>query len=247
MERPDTSISQNVDPDQDEDVDLYVEHICPTCHEHRQRSLDKLARITGGLPSSRQLSKRPMRSNNSPEISISTNLGDQSRSFPHNRNRSSSPSYDGNLMDDLSQSWAGLDNRSSFETDSPMAFSPPSPVAVKNTTHPEQTPDGDIDADLTTTSPTTTARNERDLAQSHAPKSPPTRIYVSNHSTSHFDTFDNDLFPDLSGPDSRCDWLVPHSDELVISITRATPSKPQSWTGEWNDDIKDVIKNLRRL
>jgi hypothetical protein len=236
-----------MDPDHDGDSDLYVEDICPTCHEHRQRSLNKLTKLAGGLPSSRQLSKRPMGHNISPDISISANLGNQSRSFPHN----SSPSYDLNLVDNLSQSWVGLDNRSSFETDSPMTFSPPSPITAKNTTQPEQTPGtppSEIDADLITTSPTTTTRKERNLAQSHFQKeSSSTRIYVSNHSTSHFDTFDNDLFPDLSSSDAQCDWLVPHNDELVISITRATPSKPQSWTGEWNDDIKDVIKNLRRL
>lgn len=223
---PSASIPQNIDSDHNEVTDSYLGEICPTCHEHRQRSLNKLTRTLGALPShpameSRQLSELPFTLNNSSEIGVLTNLGAQR---------------------------VGLDSRSSFESDShsesTMTFSPPSPTAVKNT-HPEQIP-------------TTTRREkEKNSAQSHSseesPASSTPHIYVSNHSTLHFDTLDLDidLFPEptRSSPNAQCDWLVPPETQghNVISITRTAPSKPQSWTGEWNNDINDVIESLRRL
>jgi len=42
--------------------------------------------------------------------------------------------------------------------------------------------------------------------------------------------------------------LVP-LNEVVISITskRTAPSELQSWTGQWNREMKDVIRDIRRL
>jgi hypothetical protein len=56
----------------------------------------------------------------------------------------------------------------------------------------------------------------------------------------------HDVSSDLNEPVAKSDWLVP-LNEVVISIRRTSPSKPQSWTGEWNREMKDVIRDLRRL
>lgn len=76
------------------------------------------------------------------------------------------------------------------------------------------------------------------------------RLHVSTHSTSDAVSVSSssDVLPppDPNGPVAKSDWLVP-LNEVVISIRRTAPSKPQSWTGEWNREMKDVIRDLRRL
>jgi hypothetical protein len=69
---------------------------------------------------------------------------------------------------------------------------------------------------------------------------------VSNdHSTSD-SVFNDDEPQDPNGAVGKSDWLVP-LNEVVISIKRTAPSKTQSWTGEWNREMRDVIRDLRRL
>ena len=212
------SSSQQMDLHRNKDINGEV---CPTCHRRRLHSSKKLTRILGALPTEgRQSSESHLTFNNSLEPSISTDVG--------------------TLLS------LGLDNRSSFESDShsPITFSPPSPMF-----HPHQIQSG-VDSSLTTTSPTTW--RESNSAQSHSSSSSSSAhidVRVPDLLPSHSDTVSFDhLNP--SNPDAQCDWLVPlatHNDRLVVPITRATPSKPQSWTGEWNDDIQDVINRLRQL
>ena len=249
-EEPSSTIPQNTDPGQDEDT---IDEICPTCHEHRQRSLNQLTRTPGAVLSPRQLAKRPATFKNSSETSISTDLDSSGGSLPHDEDNST-PTDDSNFTNDLAQSWSGMDTRSSFESDkhSPMTSLLPSALRGENMHHTKRIPNPHIDSDNSTTMTSPTTRKDKFLASKEPSSSSTTHIYVSNHSTSHFDkvSSDNDPFLDLSGYDAQCDWLVPldnHNDELVISIARGAPSKTQSWTGEWNEDIQDVIKNLRRL
>lgn len=228
------SISQSVVSDPSDDTDSYIEDVCPTCHEHRQRSLNKISRTLGTHPSPRKLSKRPATSSDS--LDVSRHQAHESvRSSSSGHNWASSTSTDEDDLeeddadDDPPQRWVG-DSRSSYET---MTFSPPSPLPTHGKPHPE-------------VSSIAQPRSSKESSSS----SSTTRIYVSNHSTSHFDAVpgDNDTSPDPSGLDNvQREWLVPHNDELVISITRAAPSKPQSWTGEWNGNIENVIQGLRRL
>ena len=219
LEELDPTISRNTDLDDIEDTNSHIaEATCPTPDEHRQRSLNKLARTLGALPS--------------PRISIVTNMGDKfigPRSSHHN--------CDGfTLTDDLhqfksaddSKSWDELDPRSSFESDthSPIVFAPPTPsegIKLVTSTNEEHNSDS------------------YSLMES-PPSSSTTHFYVSNHFTSHST---NDLPADPT-------WLsnvltVPsgtHNDE----VTGTASSKPQhQWTGEWNEDIQDVIQGLRRL
>jgi hypothetical protein len=132
--------------------------------------------------------------------------------------------------------------RDSFESDSlssPMTFAPPS---IENAPHSKQTPappTSDVD------SITTTSREDSCSASAESESSMP-HLHVSTHSTS--DSVSNDVHPasDPNGPVAKSDWLVP-LNEVVISSRRTAPSKPQSWTGEWNRDVKDVIRDLRRL
>ena len=125
----------------------------------------------------------------------------------------------------------------------------------------------DVDSSYTTTSSTRGLGEDNSAHQSHShhhshshfssPNKSTTsstammpRLHISTHSdaVSVPNDHDSDVVPDLmNGPVAkRPGWLVP-LDEVVISIRRTAPSKPQSWTGEWNREMRDVIRDLRRL
>jgi hypothetical protein len=145
----------------------------------------------------------------------------------------------------------------SLESDglsSHMTFAPPS--IIENSPHSKQletpAPASDSDADSTTS-------REDHSTQSHcsaeSSPSPMPHLHVSTHLTSDSvsndhstsdSVFNDDEPQDPNGAVGKSDWLVP-LNEVVISIKRTAPSKTQSWTGEWNREMRDVIRDLRRL
>ena len=203
----DAYISQHIHPDHDRDS--YIEEVARrTSNEHRERSLNKLTRTLGALPSSILEDHKP----------------------------SKSPIFDSYSTSDM---LIGLNTRrrrcDSFESDtlsSPITFAPPSIIEKAPHHHdsePTPTPHIEIDSSYTTSPP----------SSPESPCSPMPQLHVHTHSTS-------DVPPDPNGPVAKSDWLVP-LNEVVISIRRTSPSKPQSWTGEWNREMHDVIRDLRRL
>ena len=149
--------------------------------------------------------------------------------------------------------------RDSFESDSdtllsPITFAPPSSIFGNAPHHhPEQTlaptPHSEIDSKFTTTLTTREGNSESNsaAAQSYSSYSlesstPMPHLHVSTH-TDAVSLLNPD---DLNVPVAKSDWLVP-LNEVVISIRRTARTKPQSWTGEWNREMKDVIRDLRRL
>lgn len=145
--------------------------------------------------------------------------------------------------------WDSFESDSMLETDalsSPITFAPSS---IENVSHPNRTPtphttSSDIDSNFTTST------REEISFQSHTSPSPEPsssrmpHLRVSTHTDAVPVPYD--VSSDLNEPVTKSDWLVP-LNEVVISIRRNAPSKPQSWTGEWNREIKDVIRDLRRL
>jgi hypothetical protein len=201
--------------------DLYIEEVvCRSPIEHRERSLNKLTRTLGALP---------------PSL-----MDDQPSKSP--------------IFDDYSTPGMFIPrirHKCSFESDimsSPITFAPSS---NENAPQPEET-STDVDADADSSLETSSQMGEDGSAQSHSSSfplsssSPMPRLYVSTHSTSDAEPVRNDIFPDSIAPVAQSGWLVP-LDEVVISFTRTGPLKPQSWTGEWNREMKDVIRDLRRL
>ena len=147
------------------------------------------------------------------------------------------------------------DNCESDSLSSPVTFAPPS---IENAPHSKQNPapasDHDADSNFTTTSREEQSSQSHCSAESSASPMPP-HLHVSthlasdtvsnDHSTSD-SVFNDDVPPDPNGAVGKSDWMVP-LNEVVISIRRTAPSKPQSWTGEWNREMRDVIRDLRRL
>lgn len=261
LERPaGASISQNIHhPDDNKDTDSYFEEeIYRTANEHRERSLNKLTRTLGAHPSS----LLPVEgSSKSPIFDNFSSKGDRfigQRSRHHHHHHPIWDSFESEESDDDD------DDDTHSDTRSPITFAS---TSADNTTyhhhHSEQqthtrlasTTASDVLSNFTTTSST----RENNSAQSHH-SSPPEkspampRLHISTHSDAisvpnNNDDDDNVVVPDLTaGPvtKEKSGWLVP-LNEVVISIRRTAPSKPQSWTGEWNREIKDVIKDLRRL
>ena len=209
----------------DKDSNSYIEEKLrqTSANEHRERSLNKLTR-TLGVPltvmEDRQTSKSPIFDTLSTADKL---IGSTRRAH---------------------RKW------DSFESDSlssRMSFAPPS--IIENPPHSKQplkqtsAPASDANSDFTTTSREDHSTQSHCSAESFA--SPMPHLHVSTHSTS--DSVSNDDEPlDPNGAVGKSDWLVP-LNEVVISIRRTGPSKPQSWTGEWNREMKDVIRDLRRL
>ncbi|KDR70027.1 hypothetical protein GALMADRAFT_902230 [Galerina marginata CBS 339.88] len=133
---------------------------------------------------------------------------------------------------------------------SPIMFSPPSPNPVPNssaerlTPHPGDTLDvGQENGGDSVPSPTLS----RSLSYTPASRRRSLRIASHNHSASA--SLLTDIRFDSNGP-ALSNWIIPppiDDDEIAFSITHNVPDKPQTWTGEWNSDIQDVIKSLRSL
>ena len=154
-----------------------------------------------------------------------------------------------------------------------MSFAPASMASRHH--HPKRTPtshtttstSSDVDSSFTTTS-----TREEEEEQNSVPISIRTRnrshsspipepsslsslssrsrmphLHISTHTDAVSDPYDLSPADSNEPVQTKSDWLVP-LNEVVISIRRnAAPSKPQSWTGEWNREMKDVIRDLRRL
>lgn len=224
---PGAPISQNLHPDHNKDIDSIEEDIFRSTNEHRERSLNKLTRTLGALPPSLMEGSGPSKSPIFDKLNLST----------HGDNFIGLGSH---------QRWDSFDSESDAHSDthsdtySPITFAP---TFVENS---EQTPTtfSDVDSNFTTTSkeddPQAPAHPAHSSPDSESSSSPMPRLHVSTTSDA------NDVSPDPNGPVLQSGWLVP-LDEVVISIRRTAPSKPQSWTGEWNREMKDVIRDLRRL
>jgi hypothetical protein len=55
---------------------------------------------------------------------------------------------------------------------------------------------------------------------------------------------------DHSTTSASSTWIFPpsdHHEEVTFSTANIIAEEPQSWTGEWNSDIDDVIRALRAL
>ena len=222
----DGSMLQNIHPEVsehasagDKDSNSYIEEtLRQTSDEHRERSLNKLTR-TLGVPLT------TMEESQTSKSPIFDNLSTADKLIGSTRTRRTHRKWD---------------SFESHRVSYPMTFASPS-IASENAPHSDSAPGSDADSNFTTTSREDHSTQSHCLAESSA--SP--HLHVSTHSTSDLVSND-DVPPDSNGAVGKSDWLVP-LNEVVISIKRTAPSKPQSWTGEWNREMKDVIRDLRRL
>jgi hypothetical protein len=210
----------------DKDSNSYIEETLRqtfNVNEHRERSLNKLTRTLGVPFTIMEDCQTPIFDN----LTTADKLIGSTRRRTHHK-------------------WDSFES-DSLSSPTGMTFAPPS--IIENAPHSKQTTapaSSDADSNLTTTS------REDHSTQSHcslaAESSASSMPHVSTHSIS--DSVSNDdsdvVPPDPNGAVGQSDWLVP-LNEVVISIRRTAPSKPQSWTGEWNREMKDVIRDLRRL
>ena len=224
------------DPDYD-DTNSNIEEVSrQRTHERRERSMNKLTRTLGAHPST-ILEDHQTTTTKSPIFDNFATTGDKII-----------------VVGRTTHQW----DRDSFETDtlasetltSPMTFAPGS--ENRDSSLPTRTPTPHTTSDIDSTFST----REDDSLQSPSPE-PQTasssssgsrmpQLHVSTHSDAVSTPYDDEESTDLNGAVSKPDWLVP-LNEVVISIRRNGPSKPQSWTGEWNREMKDVIRDLRRL
>lgn len=265
-EGPSTSVSP--DPDYDDTNPIIEEVSRQRTNDRRERSMNKLTRTLGAHPSTiledrhhhhhhsqKTTGKSPIFDNFSTTGERIIIVGKTTRTH---------------------HQWDSFENDSIMENDtltSPMTFAPgstenrDSTLTMPRTPTPHTTASSDIDSSFST--------REDDSVQSHSssiqvpdlviephtsssssssPSSRMPQLHVSTHSDAVISTsgdgpYDDEDASDLTnGPVTKSDWLVP-LNELVISISsrRAAPSKNQSWTGEWNREMKDVIRDLRRL
>ena len=186
-------------------------------HEHHERSIDKLTRTLGAHPL--------MEDRQRTKSPIFDNF-----STTDERSYNQWDSYEGDMLE--SETLSG-----------PITFAP---ASTENVSRSKRTPTrhtrGNNDSSVTTTSSTWTT--EDDSVQSDPSSSRMPHLHVSTHTDAVSVPYDE--FSDLDAPVTKSDWLVP-LNEVVISIRRTSPSKPQSWTGQWNREMKDVIRDLRRL
>ncbi|KAH9487429.1 hypothetical protein JR316_0001504 [Psilocybe cubensis] len=272
----DQSSSRTTFSDHPNENDEYSDSRPVTPVDHRQRNISKLARTLGDdLPSSvifkNSTSRRP--SDPSPvrkdrnstafrraSVSMSS-LGSMFiRSGARTRDSVSASTitddlHQFGLADDLSESWRNMNDSSTSIPQppaSPIVFSPPSPTAVPN---PKSTPelssnghsDDESEAEqsieldaLSYASSTLSRSNSYSAASSERPS-----IASHSRSTSTSILSERRLA-------NRSIWLIPVNDDdddlHVGHIHRLdVAEKPQNWSGEWNNDLHQVIKSLRLL
>ncbi|KAF8959847.1 hypothetical protein BDZ97DRAFT_1761180 [Flammula alnicola] len=279
----DASSSIQTNPDDDLDVDIYLEETRPSTPDtHRQRSLNKLTRTLGDFPPDilyrgptgehHPLQKEPF-----PMLLVERDPPKKDKSTkafrraslsmtslfvrPSARVRDSVASHHtiSTITDDLHrlgldddfESWGEVNNSRISPPgtpESPIMFSQPSPAPKGNSKSNLSVALLDADQDDFVPSPT--------LSRSHsfAHGSRDRTARMSSHAHSASTSLLDDIHPDshrnLSTPSN---WMFPPSgdDEKVMafSVTRnlSNPEKPLAWSGEWNNDMQDVIKALRNL
>ena len=221
-----TSFSKNVYPDYD--TNSNIEEVSRhNSNERRERNLNKLTRTLGAHPlkiiEDYHITRSPIFDNFS---TTGENLIGPMSHHPWD-------SFESNVLE-------------SDTLSSPITFAP-SPFEKTSDILPTPRTSSDVDSSFTSTSST-----KDDSVQSHSESSlepePSSSHMPQLHVSTHSDAVSvpYDVSSDLNGPVAKSDWLVP-LDEVVISIRRTAPSKPQSWTGEWNREMEDVIRDLRRL
>ncbi|KIM47295.1 hypothetical protein M413DRAFT_272277 [Hebeloma cylindrosporum] len=258
---------------EDFDLDLYLEDtLSPPPEERRKKSLNKLARTLGDLPppnAPRDIfpDEQPGKQESIPRHFIeedptkkdppkvlrraSLALSTVSSVFGRpsgRRRRGSIKSYHSlstltddlhqlNLADDFSDSSSACNSPGS-----PILFSPPSPNAVHPPNPTTPNPFGvEVEQDFLSVSSPSLSRSH---SYSHGPRR--RSDWLSNHSHSASTSLS---YIDPSTISSSPAWIFPPSDareEATFSIP-SSPEEPQSWTGEWNSDIDDVIRALRAL
>ena len=245
LEKLGPSISPNPDPDDNDDTDSYIEDaIRPTPDEHRQRSLNKLIK-TFGVREPCDIQQLPQKVSKGLFKRASMLLIGDKFKAPRSPGSLESHTHTRDLHQlDLADD---LGNVSTFEGDShsPITFS--ALPLDKSTPNPEQIPCplSDVNCSMAI-SPTGESNStfSHSLAEPSLLFSPAT---LTDHSTSHSVSVHNDIpSPNPNDLPVKSNWLVPlgtHNDE-VISIQK---TKPQSWIGEWNGDMQDIIESLRLL
>ena len=265
-EEPSASTSKNTYPYHHHDRDSYIEEVPRrNSNEHRERSINKLTRTLGAHPLTiMDDSDRQQLAFKSPIYDTYSTTADDGDD-------------DVLILEPTRKTRRRPDSFESDTLTSPITFATPSEcIATTPPPHTTEHRDwqtlNDIDSnrDFTTTRrirtrTTSTVREDDDhhhdsahhtlhsRAGSSSSTSQMPQLHVSTHSTSDAvsvsSSSTSDVLlppPDPNGPVAKSDWLVP-LNEVVISIRRTAPSKPQSWTGEWNREMKDVIRDLRRL
>lgn len=239
-------ISPSPDPDDNDDTDSYIEDaIRPTPDERRQRSLNKLIK-TFGVREPGDIQQLPQKVSKGLFKRASMLLiGDKFKAPRSPRLSLESRTHTCDLHQlDLADD---LDNVSNFEgvTHSPITFS--SLPLDKSTPHPEQIPSPLSDVNCSMAISPTGESNSTFLHSLTEPSLLFSPATLTDHSTSHSISVHNDIpSPNPNDLPVKSNWLVPlgtHNDE-VISIRK---TKPQSWIGEWNGDMQDVIESLRLL
>lgn len=222
FEEPSTSFSQSKHPDYDTSSHIEEESL-RNSSEHRERSLNKLTRTLGAHPLTlmdRQTSKSPIFDNFS--TAGEKLIGKKTHHRWDSYESDSDMLENDNLTSPITFAPASTDNKSTRSKRKPVPYT-----------------SSEIESRFAATSST----REDDSFQSHSPEPSSSRM-PHLHVSTHTDAVDESS--DLNGPVAKSDWLVP-LNEVVISIRRTGPSKPQSWTGEWDREMKDVIRDLRRL
>jgi len=259
---------------EDLDLDLYLEDTpCPSSEERRKKSMEKIARTLGNLPhedvhgiSPRELPGKREFIPNRPRPFIddeptkkdpkkafrraSLSLSGMSSVFvrpagPRPRNSVKSHHSLSTITDDLHQlnMVDDFSDSSSASPGSPILFSPPSPSTARPPNAAMSNPNGVEVApeSLSTSTPTLSRSN----SYSHTPRRRSESL--SRHSLSAPTSLSSHDHSTISASSA---WLFPpsdHHEEVTFSTGSNATKKPQSWTGEWNGDIDDVIRALRSL
>jgi hypothetical protein len=257
---------------EDLDLDLYLEDTpCPSSEERRKKSMEKIARTLGNLPhddlhgiSPHEPPGREFIPNRPSIIDDGPTKKDPKKAFrraslsfsgmssvfvrpagPRPRDSMKSHHSLSTLTDDLHQLNLVDDfsDSSSASPGSPILFSPPSPSTIRPPNAATLNPHGvEVEQEsLSVPSPGLS----RSHSYSHTPR--PRSESLSSHSHSPSISISSDDHSTISASSA---WIFPppdHREEATFSTGSNTGEKPQSWTGEWNCDMDDVIRALRAL
>ncbi|PPQ72159.1 hypothetical protein CVT25_008684 [Psilocybe cyanescens] len=263
--------------DQPEDNDEHPNESRPTTPvDHRQRNISKLTRTLGDLPddvlfkditSRRPTGASPSRKNKNAKafrrsgISM-TSLGSMfSRSGGRARDSIATSTmtddlHQFDLADDLSESWGNMNESSSSicrPPPSPIVFSPPSPLAGPNPKGPSVPNSSGLSGDASVAEQSTES-DTLSCASSTLSRSTSFSIASSQRPsiTSHNRSTSTSILSEGRLENNRSIWLIPikdDDDDLEVGhIHRVNiTDRPQNWSGEWNNDLHQVIKSLRLL
>jgi len=249
-----------------EDFNLDEESQCPMLEHHRKRSINKLARTLGDLPPNNlynliprgQLGKReflpnliiddkPTKKDQNVFRRARHSLSSLNLVFVQPSGRRQGSIYSlSTPTEDFHQVNLGDDD---FTNLSSGCSSPGSPICFMSAsldTNPETPNSSDLPAEAEQES---LSGSSHSPSLSHPDSDRPRQWNRLSHSASTSLSSNDPLFnPSTISTSTPC--VFPPQDDheaVTLPITSNPTEKSQSWTGEWNNEMNDVIRALRVL